>query len=341
MNERFINALQHRPQKVPPIWFMRQAGRYHSHYRALRERHSFIELCKNPELACEVTMGPIREFDYDVAILFSDLLFPLEALGFPLNYDKGPPELGWKLTKDSLSQFKPLESAVQQLDFQKQALQQIRSALPTNKSLIGFIGGPFTLFTYALGAEKAERLFEAKSQFGLFQQFCELLIPLLRNNIELQIAGGAEVVMIFESTGGSLSPFQYEQYCIPAIKNLSAGFESKVAYYLRESTETHVLEVQKALPDLAGIGVDHRFNLASLLARHPRGFLQGNFDQALLFLDKDSLKKELALYLRPLLQLPPESRCGWVCGVGHGVLPKTPEDNVKIFIDEVRKAFSA
>src|SRR5471030_2818467 len=94
MNEKFQNALHRVPQAVPPVWFMRQAGRYHSHYQALRKQHSFMELCKNPDLAAEVALGPILDFDYDVAILFSDLLFPLEALGMGLEYGDGGPKIG-------------------------------------------------------------------------------------------------------------------------------------------------------------------------------------------------------------------------------------------------------
>lgn len=340
MNPLFQNALNRHPQAVPPIWFMRQAGRYHSHYRALREKYSFMDLCKRPELACEVTLGPIHDFDYDVAILFSDLLFPLEALGMSLSYENGPPEIAPILDYDLLNKFVPADEAAEQLLFQKEAVKLLRAALPTNKSLIGFIGGPFTLFTYALGAARSERLMEAKHNFELFQEFSKRIVPLLRKNIELQLQGGAELVMIFESTGGALSPLQYTHYCIPPLQELCRGFHNKVAYYIRESTEDHLKNVQRHILELAGIGVDHRFNLPQMLASSEKGFIQGNFDQSLLFLETTAFRRELRNYLDPFKDLTLEQRAGWVCGLGHGVLPKTPEPHIKIFIEEVRKAFS-
>lgn len=340
MNKLFHNAITRTPQPTPPIWFMRQAGRYHSHYRALREKHSFMDLCKVPELACEVTLGPINEFDYDVAILFSDLLFPLEALGFSLSYENGPPELEPVLDENLLKTLLPLDAATEKLLFQKEALSLIRQALPPTKSLIGFIGGPFTLFTYALGAARSERLLEAKHNFSLFTHLSKTLVPLLRRNIELQLEGGAEIVMIFESTGGALSPLQYQQYCLPTLQELCKGFSGRVAYYIRESTEAHLNVVRAAIPEIAGIGVDHRFDLPSMLLNSQRGFVQGNFDQSLLFLETSAFKRELTAYLATFKRLSMEERAGWVCGLGHGVLPKTPESHIKVFIEEVRKAFS-
>src|SRR6266576_6002958 len=116
-NARFQNALARREQSTPPIWLMRQAGRYHEHYQALRQKYSFMDLCKQPELAAEVAMGPVLDFDFDAAILFSDLLFPLEALGFGLSYDDGPPKLDGRVTAERIAGFRPLEDALARLRF--------------------------------------------------------------------------------------------------------------------------------------------------------------------------------------------------------------------------------
>jgi len=134
----------------PPVWFMRQAGRYHQHYQRLRARHEFIELCKNPELATAVTLGPIEDFGFDAAILFSDLLFPLEALGMGLSYAPAP-ALSWHLRSVAdLARLHTGEQLVQQLQFQGEALQLIRRRLPPECGLIGFVGAPFTLYAYAV-----------------------------------------------------------------------------------------------------------------------------------------------------------------------------------------------
>src|SRR5438270_5949462 len=140
-NARFQNALARRRQATPPIWLMRQAGRYHKHYQALRQKYSFMDLCKQPELAAEVALGPVLDFDFDAAILFSDLLFPLEALGMGLEYTDRGPQLGWNLNEDTLSRLRSIEDASPQLLFQGEAMQATRDRLPSDRSLIGFVGG--------------------------------------------------------------------------------------------------------------------------------------------------------------------------------------------------------
>ncbi|MGE0526577.1 MAG: uroporphyrinogen decarboxylase family protein, partial [Bdellovibrionales bacterium] len=167
MNQRFQNALQGIPQPIPPIWFMRQAGRYHRHYQAMRQKHSFIELCKDPNLAAEVALGPVQDFDFDVSILFSDLLFPLEALGMGLTYDPSP-KLGWRLNSETLQRLRPWSEAIEDLVFQRAALESTRRVLPKDKSLIGFVGGPWTLFTYAVEGEHKGNLLEAKTRLPLY-----------------------------------------------------------------------------------------------------------------------------------------------------------------------------
>ena len=149
-NEKFKNALNHIPQKTPPIWFMRQAGRYHSHYQNLKKNYSFEELCKNPELASDTALGPINDFDFDVAILFSDILFPLEALGMSLKYDPGPIFKNY-IDKNNYHELISSEEAIKKMKFQEEALLSTRDSLPNNKSLIGFVGGPWTVLSYGLG----------------------------------------------------------------------------------------------------------------------------------------------------------------------------------------------
>ncbi|MCP4411856.1 MAG: uroporphyrinogen decarboxylase, partial [Gammaproteobacteria bacterium] len=139
-NQKFIKALNREPQSCPPVWFMRQAGRYHQLYQKKRARYSFMEMCKNPQLAAEVALDPIRDFDFDVSIMFSDLLFPLEALGFGLDYALGP-QLGTLLRWDNLDQLKSVDEAFPALEFQGEVLKLTREMLPEDKSLIGFVGG--------------------------------------------------------------------------------------------------------------------------------------------------------------------------------------------------------
>ena len=149
-NKLFLNSINNIAQSTPPIWFMRQAGRYHSHYREFKKKYSFAELCKNPELSAEVACGPIDEFDFDVAILFSDILFILEGLGLSLKFDPGP-TFAEEISSNNVHKFNDIEKAINHLEFQKEAIQITKAKLSNNKSLIGFVGGPYTLLKYAVG----------------------------------------------------------------------------------------------------------------------------------------------------------------------------------------------
>lgn len=338
MNELFQNALKKKAQNIPPVWFMRQAGRYHQHYQKLKEKHTFMELCKQPELAAEVAMGPIEDFDFDVAILFSDLLFPLEALGLGLTYDPGP-KLGQHLNAQNIKKLTSLDGALEQLQFQKEAVKQTRARLPKNKSLIGFVGGQWTLFTYAAEGEHKGSLQTAKSSFKLYQDFCEILTPLLIKNIQLQLDGGAELVMIFDTAAGEVSPQIYSQYIEPQLNKLSEKFPRKLGYYSKGTNEFCLKNIFSN-QNWAGFGVDHRWDISQQLTQKRHGFLQGNFDQAMLFQTPEDFKISLKNYLEPILKLTPEQRAGWVCGLGHGVLPKTPEQNVRTFVHTIREVFA-
>ena len=154
-NKKFINALERKPQDCPPVWLMRQAGRYHGHYQSLKD-YSFEDLCKTPKLAAETAMGPINEFDFDVAILFSDILFPLEALGMDLSYNPGP-QFGLHLNEDNAESLLINQNPISFMEFQGEAIERTIERLPVEKSLIGFVGGPWTLIAYACNISKDTR----------------------------------------------------------------------------------------------------------------------------------------------------------------------------------------
>lgn len=339
MNDLFQNALKRAPQKTPPVWFMRQAGRYHNHYQNLRARHSFMDLCKQPELAAQVALGPVQDFDFDVAILFSDILFPLEGLGMGLEYTDHGPRLGFALDPQTLPQLRTTADAIHFMQFQKQAVQATREVLPKNKSLIGFVGGPWTLFVYAMEGSHAGSLIKSKSHPALFHSFLEKMYPLLKANIQLQLDGGAEIVMIFDTAAGEVSPFFFQSEIQPILSRLSRDFPQKIGYYSKGTQEAFFSASFRQLP-WAGIGVDHRWALPKAFELLPQGFVQGNFDQALLFQDESAFKKSLEDYLQSMKTLSLEERAGWVSGLGHGVLPKTPEKHVKYFVERVREVFA-
>ncbi len=338
MNTAFHNAINRVPQKTPPIWFMRQAGRYHKHYQALRAKNSFMQLCKQPELAAEVALGPVQEFDFDVSILFSDILFPLEALGMGLEYTDHGPRLGYKLSAETIHQLGDVPSAIEFMSFQREAVKATRQVLPSNKSLIGFIGGPWTLFVYASEGSHAGSLVQSKKNIDLFPQFLEKMYPLLKANIQLQLDGGVETVMIFDTAAGEVSPMFFQKRIQAVLTRLAQDFPGKIGYY---SKGTQPVFFNKEFTDLpwAGQGFDHRCYLPASFKIQNKGFVQGNFDQSLLFMEPGDFKRELNNFLAPFKDMTLQERAGWVCGLGHGVLPQTPERNVKQFIETVREVF--
>jgi uroporphyrinogen decarboxylase len=340
-NTRFQNALNRVAQPVPPIWFMRQAGRYHSHYQELRKKHDFITLCKEPDLATEVAMGPIEDFDFDAAILFSDILYPLDALGMGLSYSDGKgPQLEWHLNADNIGSFNSLEQAKSLLKFQAEAVTKTRARLPENKSLIGFIGGPWTLFAYATQGTHAGGLLQTKSSYGLFEEFCQTMVPLLRNCISEQHAAGAEVVMVFDTAAGELSPSMFWNVADISLRPLISEFDLPIGYYSKNMTPDHYKHSIFRENAFAGLGFDHRWDLPGVLQSSTNGFVQGNFDQALLFSDASDFESHLERFYAPFRAMAPEERAGWICGLGHGVLPKTPVNNVRRLVEFVRGFFN-
>ncbi len=339
-NQRFQNALSRTPQDIPPVWFMRQAGRYHKHYQALRAKHSFMEMCKDADLAAEVAMGPIQDFDFDLAILFSDLLFPLEAMGMGLTYEPAP-TLAWQLTPDTVSKLRSPNEAIAGLEFQRDAVRATRAHLPKDKSLIGFVGGPWTLFAYAVEGSHKGELSLAKRYIASFKDFCDKMVPLLEQNIRLQFEGGAEVVMVLDTAAGELSPTMFEETIDSTIKKLAQAFPGKLGYYAKGINPQHLrhpLFRERGL--LGGLGFDHRWEMTDVLKTQQLGFIQGNFDQSLLFLEPKAFEARALAYLEGIKKLPIETRAGWVSGLGHGVMPQTPEENVRSMVRLIREVMA-
>jgi uroporphyrinogen decarboxylase len=312
---------------------MRQAGRYHRHYQNLRRQHSFVELCKKPELAAEVALGPVLDFDFDAAILFSDLLFPLEALGMGLEYTDAGPRLAWKLNNQTLPNLRSWEEAWPNLSFQGEAVLATRELLPPERSLIGFVGGPWTLFVYATQGTHLQAT-NATKQLHLFPSFCERLIPLLQRSIEVQLANGAELVMVFDTAAGALSAKDFGTEVVPQLELLTRQFYSRLGYYSKGTGAAHLRRSLFTEGAWAGIAVDHNWDLREAFDLFPQGFIQGNFDPALLLSSPAELRQQLLDYLQPLIA---HERPGWICSLGHGVLPATPEANVRLFVETVRE----
>ena len=326
MNKLFENALTRADQSCPPIWMMRQAGRYQSSYMAMKEEWTFEQMCKLPRLAAQVAMLPIDEFDFDVAILFSDILYHIEGLGLPLKFDPGP-KFEWHLTEENWKDHRDVGKAMKHIDFQQKAIIATRQSLSRKKSLVGFVGGPWTLLNYALGENKDKVSDDFKIKY-----LSEVIIPLLQSSIRHQKEAGADAVMIFDSGLANIHKKFFDEKYLPMLKLISEI--ENTAYYARTLPYNSLNKVINI--GFAGIGVDSTVDLNKTLKKVKHGFVQGNFDETLLLQDSDTiLRYEIKKWLDTI-----KDPTGWVCGLGHGILKNTPPKNVQLFIDTVRTYYS-
>ncbi|MFL5815783.1 MAG: uroporphyrinogen decarboxylase family protein [Bdellovibrionia bacterium] len=342
----FQAAIRRQNEGRPPVWFMRQAGRYHSHYQNLKKTHSFMDLCKKPELACETTMGPIRDFNFDAAILFSDLLFPLEVMGMGLDYVPGP-KLEWHLK--SPEDLKRMDSSgatlAQKLQFQGDAMKLIRKELDPSKGLLGFVGGPLTLFCYAVDGSHQGGLRDSRDGLndGRYEGFCERLFDLLAENMALQARGGCDTVAVLDTCAGEFDAGVFKNKVVPALQKLFDRFQKlcpnvPIAYYSKGTGPEH----WKSLVDLpiAYLGIDWNHDISKVLTDWgSRWAIQGNIDPDWMLLDGRELEPKLREVFSRVKALPASARRGWVCGLGHGILQKTPESNVRMFLKIQREMF--
>ena len=324
-NQKFHNALNRIPQKVPPIWMMRQAGRYHRHYQNLKSKYTFEQLCREPELACKVTLGPIEEFDFDAAILFSDILFPLDFLGMELEFNPGP------IFKKNLSltmvENYSLEEFNNYIQFQNKALKLLRKELPNDKSLIGFIGGPFTLFHFATRHNPASE--------ELFNPMLKTLEIILKQNIEIQFENDLDLLMIFDTEANNLSNQEFEKVVIPFLCDVCQKHPNKIGYFTKNISPGKY-DFLKKVSGLQLTVLGSNFNILSEL-RETNLTLQGNFSNDLLSLqDKDDFTKVLDEFIEYCAQPQYENRPGWIASLDHGVQKTTPETNIHLFIEKIR-----
>lgn len=318
-----------------PVWFMRQAGRYHSHYQNIKKDSDFMTMCKDPELACEVTLGPIQDFGFNAAILFSDLLFPLEQLGMGLSYHSGPPTLEWHLqTSDDIKKLKVVAPGEEFYKFQGDACKLLRERLPKDVTLLGFVGAPFTLYTYAVEGSHSGNLVSAKQGLfdGRFEAFTNILLPELLSEMLVQARGGAQAIALFDTAAGELCISDYQEFIVPKISKLLKDFKAqspntKVIYYSKHTQAGFIKALD--LTNIDVIGVDWRCDLVEIQKLlPPHVFIQGNLDPAWLHLPWELLEKKAARYYQDLRERGLDFK-RWTAGLGHGVLINTPETNVR------------
>jgi len=332
-----------------PVWFMRQAGRYHNHYQNIKKDSDFMTMCKNPQLAADVTMGPIEEFKFDAAILFSDLLFPLEQVGMGLSYHSGPPTLEFRIEKtEDIKKLKIIKEAESFYQFQKSACEILKTRLPKDCSLLGFVGGPFTLYTYAVEGAHSGNLISSKLGFhdGRYQAFFEMLFPQILKEMSLQAEGGAEAVALFDTAAGECDFFDFKEFIIPSTLKLIAEFKklhpkTRVIYYSKLTHMHYLNELSRQDKDqlISVLGVDWRMDIVEALKTlGDKYYIQGNLDPVHLHLPWNLLEKKLENYFS-YIKNSKVDMSRWIMGLGHGVLQKTPEENVFKAVQYIHENF--
>lgn len=336
---RFMRACRRQPTRTTPIWLMRQAGRYMAEYRALREKYTILELIKTPELACEVTLQPINAFDLDAAIIFADILPPLESMGLELDFIKGegPVIHNPVRTADDVERLRVLPPE-ETLGFTLEAIRLARRELDTRKiPLIGFSGAPFTLASYAVEGGSSRNRVKVKSMMfnrpDLWHALMTKLSDVAGHYLLAQAQAGAHVLQVFDSWAGELSPFDYEQHVMPYSRRaIDIAAQSGVPIiHFGTNTGSMLKHIQAAGGDV--IGVDWRINLAQAWAILGDSVgIQGNLDPVALFADWEALETRA----RHILTLA-KGKHGHIFNLGHGILPETPVDNVRRLVDFVHE----
>jgi uroporphyrinogen decarboxylase len=320
---------------------MRQAGRYMHEYRAIRKKVSFLELCKTPELACEVTMQPINEFGFDAAILFCDILIPLEKMGLELTFTPAP------ILPNPVRDRAGIDKLVvpdpeAEMPYVFEAIRHIRKALDNRVPLIGFAGAPFTLATYAVEGggsksyEKTKGLLFSDPESG--HVLLDKLAQCCATYLEAQVAAGAQCVQLFDSWAGILTPPDFEEFAlrhanrvIELLQESPTWKESPVpVIYFANGCYPYMDELKKSKADV--LGVDWKADLAKVWGHlGDRYALQGNLDSSCLFMPPEALTERIKGVLDAAGNRP-----GHIFNLGHGILPGTPRENVRHLVETVK-----
>ena len=336
MVHRFLEACHRRPVDRTPIWMMRQAGRYLPEYRAIRAKVGFLELCKTPDLAAEVTLQPVDILGVDAAILFSDILVVCEAMGMELILEDQGPQFPAPLKTQADVDKLHVPDPEAELGYVMEAIRRVRRGLGDRVPLIGFCGAPWTLAAYMIEGktsrsfEKAKALLmsDAKLAHSLLTKITDSLIPYLN----AQLAAGAQAVQIFDSWAGALGPEDYARFGAPYVARLIQGLKRDGQPVIVFGVETGELLVQLAKTGADVVGVDWRVPLDAARRRvGPAVALQGNLDPATLFLPMPEIEKRVAR----VLALADRAGPGHIFNLGHGILPGTPVENAKALVELV------
>ncbi len=333
----FIRACRMKKSSRTPVWFMRQAGRFLPEYRKLRKQYGFMDIVKDPKLAAAVTLMPVERLGVDAAILFSDIMTPLEGMGVRFRIEDGIGPVVDAPVRDfydveSLRELDPYESTA----FVMEAVRRSKRALHGRTPLIGFAGAPFTLATYLVEGKRSEDLSVTKSfmhsKSDAWHALMERLAAASAEYLSAQVLSGADAVQLFDSWAGGLSPADYEEYVLPYVKDIFRrlrGMEVPTIYF---STGTSVMLDSVGRTGANVISVDWRIDIGDAWDKIGKKALQGNLDPALMLCDIKTIRERAGRILDRV-----GGRPGHIFNLGHGMPPTTPVDNAAGLVSAVHE----
>jgi uroporphyrinogen decarboxylase len=334
---RFVKACKAQPVDRTPVWFMRQAGRYMPEYRAVRKQYSLIEICKKPEVAAGVTITAAEFLGVDAAIIFADLLLPLEVMGLPFHFSTGEGPVIEKpvRTKDDINRLRTDRAA--DLGYVSEAVRQVCKHFGTRLPVIGFCGAPFTLASYMIEGGGSRNYVHAKKMMysspGVWDELMHKLVAVVSEYAAQQVHAGADVIQIFDSWVGCLSVEDYRRYVLPRTTELVKALQKTGAPIIYFGTDSSTLLPSMRETGAEVIGLDWRIPLDDgWRSLGFEGAVQGNLDPVLLFADWKELKLRAEDILRRAAGRP-----GHIFNLGHGILPETPVENVKALAEFVQQ----
>ncbi len=325
---RFVKACQALPVDRTPVWFMRQAGRYMPEYRAVRKQYSLIEICKKPEVAAEVTITAAEALGVDAAIIFADLLLPLEVMGLPFHFAAGEGPVIEKPVREGEDVTQLRTDRWADLGYVSEAIRLVCKHFGSRLPVIGFCGAPFTLASYMVEGGGSRNYVHAKKMMysapAAWDELLGKLVAVTSRYAAEQVHAGADVIQIFDSWVGCLSVEDYRQYVLPRTTELVRALQRTGAPVIYFGTETTALLPAMQETGAEVIGLDWRVPLdEGWHSLGERGAVQGNLDPVLLFTDWKTLKSRAEDVLRRAAGRP-----GHIFNLGHGILPETPVENV-------------
>jgi uroporphyrinogen decarboxylase len=337
MTSRFLDACRRRPTDVRPVWFMRQAGRYMKSYRDIRARHSLLEICKRPDLAATVTLQPVEALDVDAAIIFADLLLPVEPMGLKLSYPlkEGPMIENPVLSSEDVDALST--SNTDDLGYVGEAIQQTVRALAGRVPVIGFCAAPFTLASYMIEGGASRNFIRTKRMMyadeTLWRRLMGKIVDVLAPFAIMQVASGARAIQVFDSWVGALAGDDYVRFAQPYSRALIERIKSSGVPVIHFGTGAsgYFRELHAAGGDV--MGCDWRINIdQAWMDISYRSAIQGNLDPVALFAPIPELRNKVHDLLRRT-----GTRPGHIFNLGHGILPETPVEHVKAVVQMVRE----